>query len=70
MVKRVCDNAAATGRSKAMHLLRCLSFFLAEYHIDLFAVDLPGRDNVVIISLCSVCRISEHLSIHHHSIKS
>ena len=53
-VKCVCDNAAVvailnSGQSKdklAMHLIRCLFFFLAHFNVFLFAQHLPGRDNV------------------------
>ena len=53
-VKCVCDNAAVvaiinSGRSKdklAMHLLRCLFFFAAEFNFFLFAQHLPGKYNV------------------------
>ena len=48
------DNAAVvsivnTGRSKdnlAMHLMRCLSFFMARFAIIIRAEHVPGRDNV------------------------
>ena len=54
MVKCVCDNAAVvaiinSGRSKdnlAMHLVRCLTFFLSYYDFVLFAEHLPGKDNI------------------------
>ena len=53
-VKCVCDNAAVvaiinSGRSKdklAIHLLRCLFFFAAEFNLFLFAQHLPGKYNV------------------------
>ena len=53
-VKCRCDNAAVvsiinSGRSKesrAMHLIRCLSFFLSHYDIILYAEHLPGKDNI------------------------
>ena len=53
-VKCICDNAAVvaiinSGRSKdsrAMHLIRCLTFFLSHFNMILFAEHLPGKDNV------------------------
>ena len=53
-VKCLCDNAAVvaiinSGRSKdnrAMHLMRCLSFFLAYNGTNIFTEHLPGIDNV------------------------
>ena len=53
-VKCLCDNAAVvaiinSGRSKvdkAMHLMRCLTFFLAHYGTNIFAEHLPGKDNI------------------------
>lgn len=53
-VKWVCDNAAAvdiinSGKSKdklAMHLVRCVFFFAAEWHFTLGAVHLAGKLNV------------------------
>ena len=53
-VKCLCDNAAVvaiinSGRStdnRAMHLMRCLSFFLAHNGTNVFAEHLPGKDNV------------------------
>ena len=49
-----CDNAAVvtimnSGKSKvdrAMHLMRCLTFFLAHNSINIFAEHLPGNVNV------------------------
>ena len=53
-VKWVCDNAAAvdiinSGKSKdklAMHLVRCVFFFAAEWRFTLSAVHLAGKLNV------------------------
>ena len=53
-VKCLCDNVAVvaiinSGRSKddrAMHLMRCLTFFLAHHSTNIFAEHLPGKDNV------------------------
>lgn len=53
-VRCVCDNAAVvaivnSGKSRndlVMHLMRCLFFFLAHFNVFLFAVHLPGRDNI------------------------
>lgn len=52
-VKCLCDNAAVvaiinSGRSKcdrAMRLMRCLFFFLAQYRITLQGEHIPGVDN-------------------------
>ena len=54
LVRCRTDNAAVvsivnTGRSKdslAMHLMRCLSFFMAQFAIIVRAEHLPGRENV------------------------
>ena len=54
-----CDNAAVvcivnSGRSKeqhCMHLMRCLSFFLAHFNVFIFAEHLPGRQNQAADSL-------------------
>ncbi len=48
-----CDNAAVvaivnSGRSKmdrAMHLMRCLSFFLAQWDVSFMCEHIPGVDN-------------------------
>ncbi len=48
-----CDNMAVvaivnSGRSKmdrAMHLMRCLSFFLARWDVSLICQHIPGIDN-------------------------
>ena len=58
-IKIKCDNAAVvaiinSGRSKehrAMHLMRCLFFFLAQYNMFILAEHIPGKDNVAADSL-------------------
>ena len=58
-IKIKCDNAAVvaiinSGRSKehrAMHLMRCLFFVLAQYNMFILAEHIPGRDNVAADSL-------------------
>ena len=53
-IKCICDNAAvvaiiSSGRSKdnlVMHLMRCLTFFLAQFNIILVSEHLPGKNNV------------------------
>ena len=55
----LCDNAAVvtivnSGRSKmdrVMHLMRCLSFFLARWGISLVCRHLPGSLNVAVDAL-------------------
>ena len=58
-IKIKCDNAAVvaiinSGRSKehrALHLMRCLFFFLAQYNMFILAEHIPGKDNVAAYSL-------------------
>ena len=52
-IKIKCDNTAVvaiinSGRSKehrAMHFMRCLFFFLAQYNMFILAEHIPGKDN-------------------------
>ena len=52
-VKCQCDNAAVvaminSGKSKddrAMHLLRCLTFYLAQFSVNIYAEHIPGISN-------------------------
>ena len=61
-IKIKCDNAAVvaiinSGRSKeyrAIHLMRCLFFFLAQYNMLILAEHIPGKDNVAADSLCNL----------------
>ena len=54
-----CDNAAVvaiinSGRSKeptVIHLMRCLSFFLAHFNVFIFSEHLPGKQNEAADSL-------------------
>ena len=58
-VKCLCDNAAVVAISnsnkskndRAMHLVRCLSFFLSHFDMIVFAVHLPGKDNIAVDAL-------------------
>ena len=58
-IKVRCDNAPVvvivnTGRSKeprAMHLMRCLFFFLAWFNVFIVAEHIAGRVNVAVDSL-------------------
>lgn len=53
-VKCMCDNAAVVAiinsskskNNRAMHLIRCLTFFLSHYDMILVAEHLPGKDNI------------------------
>ena len=72
-VKVRCDNAAVvcivnSGRSKdhrAMHLMRCLFFFLANYNMFIFAEHIPGKDNVAADSLSR-----DNLCLFRHQVPS
>ena len=53
-VKCQCDNAAVvaiinSGKSKddrAMHLMRCLTFYLAQFSVNIYAEHIPGITNI------------------------